>query len=253
MSGDSDSRSDAARDAPTVEGLNSMQLTRPLVLSLAMLVVGLGVVAAPSNAADDEFYLWAKWRLGHAPYTCQAGAAWVRPNVRPNVPASWWEQLKQYKASPCPPSGEQPVDTPTAPIAEPRLSPSEAALRNAVNAERRRHGLAALPVGPSVVRAARDHTADMIKHGYLGHDWHNGAPFGPVGDEILRMHRGRGHCLAVAAADSRQRCPAVAPLARPPRRTPLAQLDRDGCRARSSPRDGRVRRPLPNLSKRCPD
>jgi uncharacterized protein YkwD len=158
--------------------MNSMQLTRLLVLSLAMLVVGLGVVAAPSNAADDEFYLWAKWRLGHAPYTCQAGAAWVRPNVRPNVPASWWERLKRYKASPCPPSGEQPADTPTAPIAEPRLSAREAALRNAVNAERRRHGLAALPVGPSVERAARDHTADMIKHGYLGHDWHNGAPFG---------------------------------------------------------------------------
>jgi uncharacterized protein YkwD len=158
--------------------MKPLRLRRLLVVSLGALVVGLTVAAAPSNAADDEFFIWAKWRLGHAPYTCQAGAAWVRPNVRPNVPASWWDRLKQYKPTPCPPSGEQPVDTPTEPIAEPRLSPREAALRNAVNAERLRHGLGALPVGTSMERAARDHTADMIKHGYLGHDWHNGAPFG---------------------------------------------------------------------------
>ena len=182
MSRDSDSRSDSVGVAPTVGDMNSMRLARVLVLSLAMLVVSLGIVAAPSNAADDEFYIWAKWRLGHAPYTCQAGAAWVRPNVRPNVPASWWERLKQYRPAPCPTSGDQPaeppVDPPAEPIAEPALSPSEAALRNAVNAERLRRGLARLPVGTSVERAARDHTADMIKFGYLGHDWHTGAPFG---------------------------------------------------------------------------
>jgi uncharacterized protein YkwD len=158
--------------------MNSLRLTRVLGLSLAALVVGLAVAVAPSNAADDEFFIWAKWRLGHAPYTCQAGAAWVRPNVRPNVPASWWERLKQHKPTPCPPSGEQPVETPAASIAELQISPREAALRNAVNAERRHHSLAALPVGMSVERAARDHTTDMIKHGYFGHDWHNGAPFG---------------------------------------------------------------------------
>ena len=146
-------------------------------LSLVALLVGLAVAAGPADAASGEFYAWAKWRLGHAPYTCQAGASWVRPNVRQNVPASWWKRLKQYQPKPCPQTDPQPGPT-GAPVAEPTLSPREAALRDAVNAARTGHGLAPLPVGPSVERAARDHTADMIKFGYFGHDWHTGVPFG---------------------------------------------------------------------------
>jgi uncharacterized protein YkwD len=61
---------------------------------------------------------------------------------------------------------------------EAKLDASEEALRAAVSAERRRRGLAPLPVGVQLERAAKDHTADMIRYNYLGHDWHNGAPFG---------------------------------------------------------------------------
>jgi uncharacterized protein YkwD len=153
------------------------RLHAALVALVTAAVVGIAVVT-PANAADGDFYVWAKWRLGHAPYTCQAGAAWVRPNVRPNIPPAWWERLKQYTPKPCPPAGEQPVDPPPAPIAEPGLNAREAALRDAVNSERRRHGLTPLPVGEAAERATRDHTADMVKFGYLGHDWHNGTSFG---------------------------------------------------------------------------
>jgi uncharacterized protein YkwD len=160
--------------------MNSMRCPRRRLakaLCAATLVVGLAVVgAAPANAATDDFYTWAKWRLGHAPYTCQAGVAWVRPNVRPNVPASWWERLKLHRPKPCPTSGEQ-AEPPAEPVAEPVLDAREASLRDAVNAERRSHGLAPLPIGTSLERAARDHTADMVKFGYFGHDWHNGASF----------------------------------------------------------------------------
>ena len=46
-----------------------------------------------------------------------------------------------------------------------------------MNAERQKRGLSALPVDGKLQRAATSHTADMIKYGYLGHNWHNGTPF----------------------------------------------------------------------------
>jgi uncharacterized protein YkwD len=146
-----------------------------LILSL---LVGLAISARPANAAPGEFYSWAKWRLGHAPYTCQAGAPWVRPNVRRHVPESWWKRLAGYHAKRCPQTAERPAEPTASAIAEPALDGREAALRDAVNAERRRLGLAPLPVGPSLEQAARDHTADIVKFRYFGHDWHNGTPFG---------------------------------------------------------------------------
>ena len=149
-----------------------------LLLSLLTLLVGLATVARPADAATGEFYTWAKWRLGHAPYTCQAGAPWVRPNVRQNVPASWWKRLEGFQPKPCPPTTDKPAEPTAAPVAEVKLDAREAALRDAVNAERRRNGLASLSIGAGLERAARAHTADMIKFGYLGHDWHTGAPFG---------------------------------------------------------------------------
>jgi uncharacterized protein YkwD len=153
------------------------------------MLLGLAVVARPAGAASgDEFFKWAKWRLGHAPYTCQAGAPWVRPNVRPRVPQSWWERLRRYEATPCtqtpdppePPTEtsdppEQPAETP---VAEVLLNAREASLRDAVNAVRGRHRLASLDVEPGLERAARAHTADMVRHAYFGHDWHNGSAFG---------------------------------------------------------------------------
>lgn len=147
------------------------------LLSVLVLLVGVAMVARPANAAPDDFYTWAKWRLGHAPYTCQAGAPWVRPNVQRRVPASWWKRLEQYEPRPCPQTGEQPA-APAAPISQAQLGTREAALRDAVNAERHRMGRAPLPVGARLESAAKDHTADMIRYRYFGHDWHNGTPFG---------------------------------------------------------------------------
>lgn len=63
-------------------------------------------------------------------------------------------------------------------VAKPRLTAREQALRKAVNTERRRHGLAPIPVDSGVQRAARDHTADMIRFGYFGHSWHDNRPMG---------------------------------------------------------------------------
>lgn len=63
-------------------------------------------------------------------------------------------------------------------LAKPKLTARERALRKAVNTERRRHGLAPIPVDSSLQRAARDHTADMIRFGYFGHDWHDHRPMG---------------------------------------------------------------------------
>ena len=154
-------------------------------LCIPTLLVGLALVARPADAASGEFYAWAKWRLGHAPYTCQAGAPWVRPNVRVRVPASWWKRLKGYKATVCPQTPDPPVaptETPIAqtdtPIAQIKLDAREEALGEAVNAERSRHGLAPLAIDASLQRAARAHTANMIRFRYLGHDWRGGIPFG---------------------------------------------------------------------------
>jgi uncharacterized protein YkwD len=147
-------------------------------LWILALLVGLAMIARPAHAASGEFYVWAKWRLGHAPYTCQAGASWVRPNVRARVPASWWTRLERYRAVPCPPTPDAPVEATDTLAAQIALGAPEAALRDAVNAERSRHGLAPLAIDPSLQRAARRHVADMIRFGYFGHDWHNGTPFG---------------------------------------------------------------------------
>ncbi len=58
-----------------------------------------------------------------------------------------------------------------------RLQAREDALRDAVNAERRRNGLGALAIEPTLQRDARAHTADMIRFGYFGHEWHDGRSF----------------------------------------------------------------------------
>ena len=150
-------------------------------LWITTLLVGLALFARPADAASGEFHAWAKWRLGHAPYTCQAGAPWVRPNVRVRVPASWWKRLRSYKATVCPPTPPDPPVAPPpteTPIAQIKLDGREAALREAVNAERSRHGLAPLAIDASLQRAARAHTANMIRFGYFGHDWRGGIPFG---------------------------------------------------------------------------
>lgn len=164
---------------------------------IAALVLGLAVVARPAGAASgDEFYAWVKWRLGHAPYTCQAGAPWVRPNVRPRVPQPWWEQLKRYAATPCTQAQDPPEEPTETPIVALKLTGREAALRDAVNAERTRHGLAPLAIVASLQNAARAHTTDMIRHRYFSHDWHNGArsergsPVTPTAPPPARSWRG---------------------------------------------------------------
>ena len=58
-----------------------------------------------------------------------------------------------------------------------RLQAREEALRDAVNAERRRNGLGPLAIDSTLQRDARMHTADMIRFGYFGHEWHDGRSF----------------------------------------------------------------------------
>ena len=58
------------------------------------------------------------------------------------------------------------------------LQAREQALRDAVNAERHRKGLAPLGIDPRLERNARAHTIDMIRFGYFGHEWHDGRSFG---------------------------------------------------------------------------
>jgi uncharacterized protein YkwD len=142
-------------------------------LTTLALVVGLAVTSAPAGAASGDFFVWAKWRLGHAPYTCQAGVESVRPDVPRNVPASWWLRLQAHQAKPCPQDQAQ-----EAALAQGGLNGRQAALRDTVNAERKKYGLAPLPINGSLEHAATSHTADMIKYGYFAHDWHNGVPFG---------------------------------------------------------------------------
>ena len=56
------------------------------------------------------------------------------------------------------------------PVSQSTLDAREQALRDAVNAERRRRGLAPLLIGESLERVARDHTANILKFHYFGHD-----------------------------------------------------------------------------------
>ena len=57
------------------------------------------------------------------------------------------------------------------------LQSREEGLRDAVNAERRRNGLAPLGIDRKLQRDARAHTTDMIRFGYFGHQWHDGTHF----------------------------------------------------------------------------
>lgn len=150
----------------------------PFLLVILAMLVGLAVCAAPAEADSGEFYKWAKWRLGHEPYSCQAGAPWVRPNVRMSVPASWWNRLEGYRAVECPPTSEPPEEEPVdTTVTQVTLDGREEALRDAVNAERSRHGLPALILNPGLQRAARGHTVNMSRFRYFGHDWNDGTPY----------------------------------------------------------------------------
>jgi uncharacterized protein YkwD len=104
--------------------------------------------------------------------------------VERRVPASWWKRLESYKAAACTPAAnppspdpgtEQPGETLVAVV---KLDAREAALRDAVNAERARNGLAPLGLNAGLERAARGHIADIVRFRYFGHDWHDRTPFG---------------------------------------------------------------------------
>jgi len=49
------------------------------------------------------------------------------------------------------------------------LSPAEAGLLRAVNATRAAHGLGALHVDPTLIRAARSHSSEMLRGNYFAH------------------------------------------------------------------------------------
>ena len=61
------------------------------------------------------------------------------------------------------------LSAPAAFAAPARLSPAEAGLLASVNATRAAHGLHALSIDPTLVRAARSHTLDMLRRDYFAH------------------------------------------------------------------------------------
>jgi uncharacterized protein YkwD len=54
-------------------------------------------------------------------------------------------------------------------LAASSLNPAEAGLLRAVNATRTAHGLRALSLDPTLTRAARSHSTEMIRGGYFAH------------------------------------------------------------------------------------
>lgn len=50
-----------------------------------------------------------------------------------------------------------------------RLSSAEAGLLASVNQTRAAHGLAGLTLDPTLIRAARSHSLDMLRHNYFAH------------------------------------------------------------------------------------
>ena len=152
--------------------------------ALAAALVALLLVSA-AGAVPGWYWQWAKWRLGHDAYRCQAGQPSLRPDVPKNVPAWAWDRLHRHTGGQCVKSGSAPPRAPAAtpassaasPQAAVALEPAEAALRDAVNAARQANGLPELAVDPRLERAARERSADLVAHGYFAHEWHDGTPF----------------------------------------------------------------------------
>lgn len=147
--------------------------------SVALLLV------SAAGAVPGWYWQWAKWRLGHDTYRCQAGNSALRPDAPRAVPAWAWERLQRHTGGRCVKSGAAPTSTPSAnpgtpspqPQATEALDPAEASLRDAVNATRRAHGLPDLAIDPRLQRAARERSADIVAYGYFAHEWHDGTPF----------------------------------------------------------------------------
>ena len=68
-----------------------------------------------------------------------------------------------------------PIDAPPAHSAGPTTP--ELAIVREINNQRRTRGLAGLQIAGRLVRAARAHTRDMLKHDRLSHDSGDGTPF----------------------------------------------------------------------------
>ena len=144
------------------------------------------LLVSTAGAVPGWYWPWAKWRLGHDTYRCQAGEAALRPDAPRDVPDWAWERLQRHNGGRCVKSGSAPASAPSATPASapaPRapaalaLDPAEASLRDAVNATRQANGLPALEVDPRLQRAARERSADIVAHGYFAHEWHDGTPF----------------------------------------------------------------------------
>jgi uncharacterized protein YkwD len=67
-----------------------------------------------------------------------------------------------------------------APAGAARLSSTESSLLHAVNATRAAHGLRPLGLDLTLVRAARFHSADMLRHDYFAH--------GPFAQRLVSFH-----------------------------------------------------------------
>lgn len=143
------------------------------------------LLVSAAGAVPGWYWEWAKWRLGHDVYRCQAGETSLRPDVPKDVPAWAWDRLERHTGGQCVKSGATPTTAAWAtPVPAPseapttvELDPAEAALRDAVNATRQANGLPELSIDPRLQRAARERSADIVAHGYFAHEWHDGTPF----------------------------------------------------------------------------
>lgn len=173
-----------------------MRLASACIVALAMVALALFLAVSP-GAMNPAYWEWAKWRLGHGRYLCQAGDPALRPAAPSPVPSEWWQRLRsRHVARPClrdpgspvpapnpparppaPPPAAPPGSAPPTPPATVAMEAGEAELRDAVNETRRMYGLGPLAVRADLLSAARAHTADLAAYGYFAHEWNDGTPF----------------------------------------------------------------------------
>ena len=94
--------------------------------------------------------------------------------------------------------------TPAAPRSHTSLTVGEATLLSTINTTRASYGLAPFTVGPRLERAARSHSADMLRRDYFAHGDFAGrlerfGVRGPVVGEDLAWHVGRLSATATVA------------------------------------------------------
>lgn len=151
---------------------------RRILFALAA-AAALGVIAAYATPSVPSWYWeWAKWRLGHGVYYCQAGVPKLRPAAPERIPPWAWERLRdRQEPRVCVRDAARPVPPNLVELPTVAGDPLEAELEAAVNRTRAEYGLRSLRLDSKLVAAAVDHTRDIREHGYFSHSWSDGRSF----------------------------------------------------------------------------